>query len=85
METEMRNTAMNVADYWREQSRKRRAKARETGNCIICMTRPARVDRVTCERCCAAATAATRRRRQADPHKVEAHGPAEPALHETAV
>ncbi|HXW76704.1 MAG TPA: hypothetical protein VEJ20_04765 [Candidatus Eremiobacteraceae bacterium] len=55
---------MNVADYWREQSRKRRAKARETGRCIICMTRPARPDRVTCERCCAAATAATRRRRR---------------------
>ena len=54
---------MNVSDYWREQSRKRRIKARETGRCIICMTREARADRVTCERCCAAATASTKRRR----------------------
>jgi hypothetical protein len=54
---------MNVSEYWREQSRKRRAKARETGRCIICMTREARPDRVTCQRCCDAATAATRRRR----------------------
>lgn len=54
---------MNISEYWREQSRKRRAKARETGRCIICMTREARADRVTCERCCAAATAATKRRR----------------------
>ena len=54
---------MNVSDYWREQSRKRRIKARESGRCIICMTREARPDRVTCERCCAAATASTKRRR----------------------
>jgi hypothetical protein len=54
---------MNVSEYWREQSRKRRAKARQTGRCIICMTREARPDRVTCQRCCDAATAATRRRR----------------------
>ena len=54
---------MNVSDYWREQSRKRRLKARESGRCIICMTREARSGRVTCERCCAAATAATKRRR----------------------
>lgn len=54
---------MNVSEYWREQSRKRRLKARETGRCIICMTREARDGRVTCERCCAAATAATKRRR----------------------
>jgi hypothetical protein len=54
---------MNVSDYWRDQSRKRRAKARETGRCIICMTREARPDRVTCQRCCDAATAATKRRR----------------------
>jgi len=54
---------MNVSDYWREQSRKRRAKAREAGRCIICMTRDARPERVTCQRCCDAATAATRRRR----------------------
>ena len=54
---------MNIADYWREQSRKRRAKARESGRCIICMTREARPDRVTCQRCCDAATAATKRRR----------------------
>jgi hypothetical protein len=54
---------MNVSDYWREQSRKRRTKARATGRCIICMTRDARPGRVTCERCCAAATAATKRRR----------------------
>jgi hypothetical protein len=54
---------MNVSDYWREQSRKRRLRARENGRCIICMTREARAQRVTCERCCAAATAATKRRR----------------------
>ena len=54
---------MTISDYWREQSRKRRVKARETGRCIICMTREARAGRVTCERCCAAATAATKRRR----------------------
>ena len=54
---------MDISDYWREQSRKRRIKARETGRCIICMTRDAREGRVTCGRCCAAATAATRRRR----------------------
>lgn len=54
---------MNVSEYWREQSRKRRLKARETGRCIICMTRDARPARVTCERCSAAATAATKRRR----------------------
>ena len=54
---------MNISDYWREQSRKRRVKARATGRCIICMTREARFGRVTCERCCAAATAATKRRR----------------------
>jgi len=54
---------MNVSEYWREQSRKRRAKAREIGRCIICMTREARPERVTCQRCCDAATAATRRRR----------------------
>jgi len=54
---------MNVSDYWREQSRRRRIKARETGRCIICMTREARSGRVTCERCCAAATASTKRRR----------------------
>ncbi|HLX03782.1 MAG TPA: hypothetical protein VKS80_16875 [Trinickia sp.] len=56
---------MDISDYWREQSRKRRRKARETGRCIICMTRDARKGRVTCERCCAAATAATKRRRMA--------------------
>ena len=54
---------MDISDYWREQSRKRRIKARATGRCIICMTRDAREGRVTCERCCAAATAATKRRR----------------------
>ncbi len=54
---------MTISDYWREQSRKRRVKARAIGRCIICMTREARPDRVTCERCCAAATAATKRRR----------------------
>lgn len=54
---------MDISDYWREQSRKRRIKARETGRCIICMTRDAREGRVTCGRCCAAATAATKRRR----------------------
>ena len=54
---------MDISEYWREQSRKRRVKARETGRCIICMTRDAREGRVTCSRCCAAATAATKRRR----------------------
>ena len=54
---------MTISDYWREQSRKRRVKARESGRCIICMTREARAGRVTCDRCCAAATAATKRRR----------------------
>lgn len=54
---------MDISEYWREQSRKRRIKARETGRCIICMTRDAREGRVTCGRCCAAATAATKRRR----------------------
>jgi hypothetical protein len=54
---------MDISDYWREQSRKRRIKARETGRCIICMTRDARERRVTCGRCCAAATASTKRRR----------------------
>lgn len=56
---------MDISDYWREQSRKRRIKARATGRCIICMTRDAREGRVTCGRCCAAATAATKRRRGA--------------------
>lgn len=55
---------MDISDYWREQSRKRRIKARETGRCIICMTRDAREGRVTCGRCCAAATASTKRRRE---------------------
>lgn len=54
---------MDISDYWREQSRKRRIKARQTGRCIICMTRDAREGRVTCGRCCAAATASTKRRR----------------------
>lgn len=54
---------MDISEYWREQSRKRRVKARATGRCIICMTRDAREGRVTCGRCCAAATAATKRRR----------------------
>ena len=64
---------MDISDYWREQSRKRRIKARETGRCIICMTRDAREGRVTCGRCCAAATAATKRRRgtQAETNDVE--------------
>ena len=67
---------MDISVYWREQSRKRRIKARETGRCIICMTRDAREGRVTCGRCCAAATASTRRRRgtQRESHSDD-HGP----------
>jgi hypothetical protein len=60
---------MDISEYWREQSRKRRVKARETGRCIICMTRDAREGRVTCGRCCAAATAATKRRRVSRRHE----------------
>jgi hypothetical protein len=71
---------MNISDYWRDQSRKRRAKARETGRCIICMTREARPARVTCQRCCDAATAATRRRRSA-----LTRGPLPPATSELPV
>jgi hypothetical protein len=67
---------MNVSDYWREQSRKRRLKARESGRCIICMTREARSGRVTCERCCAAATAATKRRRST-PRTADVRGQAQ--------
>lgn len=73
---------MDISDYWREQSRKRRRKARETGRCIICMTRDARGGRVTCERCCAAATAATKRRRMA---KRDERPPAEMVVREAAV
>jgi len=69
---------MDISDYWREQSRKRRIKARETGRCIICMTRDAREGRVTCGRCCAAATAATKRRRTT--HRDEAGGDRGPQI-----
>jgi len=68
---------MDISDYWREQSRKRRIKARETGRCIICMTRDAREGRVTCGRCCAAATASTKRRRGT---QRESQGPGQGAL-----
>lgn len=59
-----RHKTMNIADYWREQSRQRRERCRASGRCIICMTRDARSERVTCERCCRTATEATRRRRR---------------------
>ncbi len=75
---------MNISDYWREQSRKRRVKARETGRCIICMTRDARPGRVTCERCCMAATAATKRRRAASARVDESQELAPHMLNRTA-
>jgi hypothetical protein len=54
----------DIASYWREQTRKRRLRARELGLCVICMSAQARPGRKTCARCCAAATAATQKRRE---------------------
>jgi hypothetical protein len=53
----------DISSYWREQTRKRRERARAQGRCVICMSAQARPNLKTCKRCSDAATASTKARR----------------------